>query len=511
MADGSHKAPDVDVLPRGSSAAEEGSPMTARPLTVPDRAGVLAHAAGIVLKVWQELDSPRDRGGTLTPELDSLLLSAVPEGGMDAVRALDCAAIVLDSSVAPARPRYFAYIGSSALEMGALADLLAHSYDVNLALNSGAANRLETQAVRWLGEFVGFPARGGHFTSGGQLSNMTALAAAREAALPGARHAGMAGARPRVYMSAEAHYSNTRAAEVLGIGAANVVPIPIDRDRRMRTDLLAAAMDADLAAGCTPVAVVATGGTTLTGAVDPIGDIADIAHERGCWVHVDGAYGLPAAATASRRHLFAGLHAADSVSVDAHKWMYVPKACSAVLLRDPTVLARTFGHHESYMPHEDDVRPNMVDTTLEYSRPFRALKLWLGFLTHGAAGFREALERNIDQALLTYELARASADFEVLPNPPSLSITPIRHVPDDCPDVDAHNDALYKAMQRDGRVFISPGVIDGETWLRPCFTNFRTERDDVHAMFAVARELGSKLCPDHTERELQASNDGVSG
>jgi len=184
-------------------------------------------------------------------------------------------------------------------------------------------------------------------------------------------------------------------------------------------------------------------------------------------VHVDGAYGLPAAATASRRHLFAGLHAADSVSIDAHKWMYVPKACSAVLFRDPTVLSRTFGHHAAYIPHEDDARPNMVDTTLEYSRPFRALKLWLGFLTHGAASFRTALERNIGQALLTYELADASEDFEVLPNPPSLSITPIRHAPADCPDVDAHNDALYKAMQRDGRVFISPGVIDGETRLRP--------------------------------------------
>ena len=468
-----------------------------RPLSLPDRDAALNHAAEIVAKAWKQFDRARE----LEPELDDalahLLEQPLPRHGIDAIEGLDEAAGVLDASIAQARPRYFAYIGSSALEIGALADLLAHSYDVNLALDSKAATLLEEQAIRWLAEFIGFPASSGNFTSGGQISNMTALAAARESSLPGSRGTGMSGIQARIYTSAEAHYSNIRAAEVLGIGADNVIAIPIDQDRRMRTDALAEAMDTDIANGFTPVAVVATGGTTLTGTVDPIGAIVDVAHARGTWVHVDGAYGLPAAGTRSRRYLFDGLEKVDSISIDAHKWLFVPKACSAVLIRDPKILAKTFSHHEAYMPHEHDVRPNMVDTTLEYSRPFRALKLWLAFRVHGAEGIREALEANLEQAQLTYQLAHDRPDFEVLPNIPSLSIAPIRHLVPGCPNVSAHNEALYKALQRNGRVFVSPGEIDGQTWLRPCFTNFRTTTDDVHVLLDVASEIGTAICPEH--------------
>lgn len=468
-----------------------------RPLNLPDRDKALNHAAEIISRAWKQFDRARELEPDLDESIGRLLEQPLPRYGVDAIEGLDEAAGVLDASIAQARPRYFAYIGSSALEIGALADLLAHSYDVNLALDSKAATLLEEQAIRWLSEFVGFPASSGNFTSGGQISNMTALAAAREAALPGSRNTGMSGVRARIYTSAEAHYSNVRAAEVLGIGAANVVAIPIDEHRRMRVDLLAEAIDADLAAGFTPVAVVATGGTTLTGTVDPLAKITEVAHARGVWVHVDGAYGLPAAGTKSRRSLFEGIETVDSVSIDAHKWLYVPKACSAVMIRDPKILAQTFSHHEAYMPHEDEVRPNMVDTTLEYSRPFRALKLWLAFRVHGAEGIREALEANLDQAQLTYAIASGRPDFEVLPNSPSLSIAPVRHITPNCPDIDAHNDALYKAMQRNGRVFVSPGTIDGQTWLRPCFTNFRTTTDDVHVLLDVAAEIGTAICPHH--------------
>ena len=470
----------------------------ARPLSLGgDRDNALTHAAHLVHEAWADFDTAREAEPEIDEALAAFLTGSLPEHGIDPLSGLDEAAAILDVSIAQARPRYFAYIGSSALEIGALADLLAHSFDVNLALDSKGATLVEQQALRWLGEFVGFPVAGGNFTSGGQLSNMTALAAARERAVPGSRVAGMSGVRGRVYGSAEAHYSNTRAAETLGIGAANVVPIAQDAHRRMRPDALAEAIDSDIAAGFTPIAVVATGGTTLTGTVDPLDAIADVAAARSVWVHVDGAYGLPAAGVGRTAPLFAGIDRVDSVSIDAHKWMYVPKACSAVMVRDPSVLPAAFSHAEAYMPHEEDERPNMVDTTLEYSRPFRALKLWLAFRVHGAEQFRAALNANLDQAALTFHIAKAHPRFETLPHPPSLSIAPIRHRVDRCPDVDAHNDALYRAMQRDGRVFISPGIIDGRTWLRPCFTNFRTTTDDVHALIEVADEIGQAICPTH--------------
>lgn len=472
-----------------------------RPLSLgEDREKALRHAVDLVAGAWREFDTAREQEPDLRADLRDLFQQPLPETGIDALDGLDEAAAALDASVAQARPRYFAYIGSSALEIGALADLLAHSFDVNLALDSKGATLIEEQALRWLGEFVGFPAAGGNFTSGGQLSNMTALAAARERAIPGARLQGMGGVRARVYGSAEAHYSNTRAVEVLGIGAANMVPIAQDEFRRMDPKNLARAIDADIAAGFVPVAVVASAGTTLTGTVDPIDAIVDVAAERGVWVHVDGAYGLPASGVSARRELFAGVERADSIAIDAHKWLYVPKACSAVLVRDAQMLPVTFGHAEAYMPHDTETRPNTVDTTLEYSRPFRALKLWLAFRVHGAQGIREALEQNLEHACALYTSANANPAFEVLSFPPSLSIVPIRHVLPGCPDPNAHNDALYRAMQEDGRVFISPGIIDGCTWLRPCFTNFRTTDDDVTALLAVADEIGTRICPEHDTR-----------
>jgi len=467
-----------------------------RPLSLGDqRAPALHHAARLVARAWREFDTARDVETEASPQLLTALAEPLPTGPSDVIADLDLAADVLDASLAQSRPRYLAYIGSSGLEVGAIADLLAHSYDINLALDAKAATRLERQAVGWLADFLGFPAATGSFTSGGTISNLTGLAAARERAIPGSRATGMSGVRAAVYCSAEAHYSVTRAAELLGIGRDNVRSVPIDSWRRMLPDRLATLVDADLAAGIVPIAVVASAGTTLTGAVDPIEPIADVCAARGVWLHVDGAYGLPAATT-SAAPLFAGLDRADSLGVDAHKWMFVPKACSAVLVRSTAALASVFSHDEAYIPHDGE-ELNAVDVTLEYSRPFRALKLWLALRVHGATAFRTAIEANLAQARLLYSLAEEHPAFTVQDHPPQLSIVPLRHVVPGCPDVDAHNDALCRAMQRDGRVYLSPAVIDGATWLRPCFTNFRTTAEDVHVLVDVAAELGARVCPDH--------------
>ena len=340
-----------------------------------------------------------------------------------------------------------------------------------------------------MSEFVGFPATIGAFTSGGTISNMTALAAAREQALPGSRTKGLSGRRVAVYCSAEVHYSITRAVELLGIGSDNLRDLPIDAHRRMVPEALADAIDHDVANGVVPVAVVATGGTTLTGAIDPIDRIADVCDERNVWLHVDGAYGLPAASVPSHTAAFAGLDRADSVSVDAHKWLYLPKACGVVLVREHGALTRAFAHEEGYLPHQQH-ELHAVDITLEYSRPFRALKLWLAFRAHGAPQFRDAIAQNLHEAELLYSAAREADDFLTMEERPQLSIVPIRHAPAGVTDLDAHNAALAEAIQADGRVYLASALIDGEVWLRPCFVNFRTTEDDVLAIVDVARGAG---------------------
>jgi aromatic-L-amino-acid decarboxylase len=454
------------------------------------REEALEHAAKLVAEAWRSFDRPRPEEPPLDERLRALLQGGLPQESVSVHEALDDAARALDESIAQPRPRYFAFIGSSGLEIGALGDLLAATYDMNLAVDARAATVLEQQAVRWVGEFVGYPATNGAFTSGGTISNMTALAAARARALPGSRAAGLGGLRPAVYASAEVHYSITRAIELLGIGSDRLRDIPIDDEHRMRADLLAETIDRDIADGVTPVAVVATAGTTLTGAIDPIAPLADVCEARGIWLHVDGAYGLPAASVVPDR--FAGVERADSVSVDAHKWLYVPKACSVALVGEPGVLSETFAHEQGYLPHQQH-ELHAADITLEYSRPLRALKLWLAFRAHGAAQFREAIRRNLAEAQLLYRAAVERPDFETFEAAPQLSIVPLRHAPEGVRDLNAHNQALAQAIQADGRVYLASALIEGKVWLRPCFVNYRTTDEDVLAVLDVAEELGKRI------------------
>lgn len=460
-------------------------------LDVP-REDALARAVEIVRDAWRGFDRYRPEQPPVDEHLRALLSRALPDEPGSALAVLDDAARVLDASLAQTRPRFFAFVGSSGLEIGVLGDLLAACFDVNLASWAAAATDVEEQAVRWVAEFIGFPAETGAFTSGGTVSNLTALAAARERALVGSRRTGVHGARGALYCSAEAHYSVVRAAELLGIGGANVRRVATDDQRRLVPEAVAAAIDRDRADSITPVAVVATAGTTLTGAVDPLSLLADVCEPRGVWLHADGAYGLPAAAAPSAAALFAGLDRADSVTLDAHKWLYLPKACGVVLVRSRVALEEALMHEEDYFPHErDEVHP--VDITLEYSRPFRALKLWLAFRAHGAEAFRAAIEDNLRQARLLFAAVSERAELEAVGGPPPLSIVPFRHVPRGVDDLDGHNARLARALQDDGRVWVAPARIDGRTCLRPCIVNFRTTDDDVRALVELACELGGRI------------------
>jgi aromatic-L-amino-acid decarboxylase len=461
------------------------------PLEVIDREAVLELLCHHLVEAWASFDRPRPAEPQLGEDLRHRLSTPLPDAPGDPGEALADATHVLDASVSPSRPLYAAYIGSTGLEAGVLAGALGAAYDVNLAASAGAVELLEAQALRWLAEFVGYPLRDGVFTSGGMTSNLTALLAARERALPGSRATGLSGRPAAVYCSEEAHHSVVRAVEVTGLGSEAVRQVPLDGRRRMRPDALAQALAADIAGGVTPVAVVATAGTTLTGAVDPLGAIADVCAEHGTWLHVDGAYGLPAAGVPSAAHLFAGLDRADSVTVDAHKWMGVQKSCSVVLLRHAGALDSAFAHHEEYMLHTQDVA-NPVDSTLEYSRPVRSLKLWLALRTYGAAAYRNWIEQTLGHARDLAAAVRAHPQLELL-HEPSLSTLCFRHRPDGAADLDAWNLRLAEAVQADGRVYLAPALLDHRVCLRVCFTNFRTRPEHVLELLDVLDDVAARL------------------
>jgi len=285
-----------------------------------------------------------------------------------------------------------------------------------------------------------------------------------------------------VYCSDEAHHSVVRAVETCGIGSSWVRRIGLDEQRRMSPELLDAAIAADLEDGVTPVAVIATAGTTLTGAVDPLDALADVCERHGVWLHVDGAYGLAAAGLPAKASTFAGRERADSVSLDAHKWLGLQKSCSVVLLRDESALDAAFGHRARYMLQPEG-RHNPVDRTLEYSRPVRSLKLWLAFRVHGADAFRGWIAHTLALTERLRDRLDAHARFELL-HDPQLSTICFRHV-----DVDAAH--LAALAQADGRVYIAPAQVDGQACLRATFVNFRTQPEDVDVLVDVLDQLAA--------------------
>jgi aromatic-L-amino-acid/L-tryptophan decarboxylase len=375
--------------------------------------------------------------------------------------------------------------------------MLVDALNANLASAGGAITWVEEAAWRWIAEFVGYPAGCGVFTSGGTVANLSALAIARERAVPGAREHGVAPGSVAVYCSAEAHHSVDRACDLLGLGRSAVRRLAVDEALRLRPDALAAALAADRAAGVTPLAIWASAGTTNTGAVDPLAAIAEVAERHGVWLHVDGAWGAPAAAARATAALFDGMARADSLSIDPHKWLYVPKDCGCLLVRDPAVLEQTFAEDAAYLENVGDGPlwgPWSLFRGIEYSRPARGAKLWAAFVAHGADAFVEAIERDLANARAVADAVRAAPDLELL-DEPQLSAVVFRHVPRGVEGaaLEAHNRALLDAVQRDGRCFPSGTTVRGAFAIRPCFTSHRTTREDALAVVDVVRELGALL------------------
>jgi glutamate/tyrosine decarboxylase-like PLP-dependent enzyme len=390
-------------------------------------------------------------------------------------------------------PAFFGYVQSPPAPVAMAADLLASAADQNLtSWRSGpAATAVEQQTLRWLGEFVGFDAAAtGILVSGGSAANLTALLVAlRTATGPDDDRRAM-----RVYASAETHFSVAKAAGTLGV---RVEPLAVDRDRRLDPTALRTAIASDRAAGLLPICVVANAGTTSTGVVDPLDAVATVAADAGVWLHVDGAYGAPAAADPASRPLFAGLHRADSMCIDAHKWLYAPVDCSALLLHDAEATARAFGAGADDYVRILATQPAesfaFWDHGLELSRRFRALKLWATLRFHGGRQLAAAIGEDIRLAAHLAQLLADAEDFELLAGP-GLSICCFRHAPThlDEPALDAHNERILQALQRDGRVYLSNATVDGRFALRACITNFRTTRADVERVLTVVRELADR-------------------
>ena len=403
--------------------------------------------------------------------------AALPAKGMGPA-ALDALREVLDLSRPPS-PRFFGYVLGSGEPVAALADLLASVLNQNVTAwrSAPAAVTLERQLVDALAAALGCHGYRGSFCGGGSTANLMALAMAREAHLP----ANTCGARPGVvYASSEVHMSIPKAVALLGLGRDNLRLIPADAHFRMSLEDLREAIVADRAAGRRPLAVIATSGTVNTGSIDPLAEIAALCREHGLWMHIDGAYGALAVLAVPEK--FEGLNAADSISLDPHKWLYQPLDCGMLLFKDASVARAAFSHSGDY------VRPLAADPlegyaffeeSLELSRRFRALKLWLSLRYHGVDAFRGAIAADLRHAQMLARQISQSAPLELCA-PVALSAVCFRYrLAASAAEADQLNAAILKRVIERGRVYLSNATLGGRFALRACFVNHRTTERDV--------------------------------
>ena len=379
---------------------------------------------------------------------------------------------VLPNNLHVDHPRFFAFVPSPNNFMSTMADVLASGFNVfnGTWLGGSAAAAMELEVIQWLRGFCGLPeTAGGLFVSGGSVANITALVAARHSVLEDRTEGAT------VYLSDQTHSSVDRALRVIGIPAEQVRHIAVDDDYRMPMAPLRRAIADDRAAGLRPFCIVANAGTTNTGAVDPLTELAALARVQGMWLHADGAYGAASILSNRGRTALAGLELVDSLSLDPHKWLFQSFECGCVLLRDASLLKNAFQIMPEYLRdvHRGVEEVHPCDYGIQLTRSFRALKVWLSLKTFGLEAFRSAITTGFELAEFAEEELRARKGWQVL-SPAHMGIVCFRYGDDG-----ALQTRLVDEMLKDGYAFLTSTKLKGVTCLRLCTINPRTTREDI--------------------------------
>jgi glutamate/tyrosine decarboxylase-like PLP-dependent enzyme len=395
-------------------------------------------------------------------------------------------------------PRYFGLFNPAPTTMGIAADALVAAFNPQMAAwsHNPFATEAERHVIRACGARFGYAQTDGTFCSGGAEANHTAVLAALTHTQADFAQKGLRAlaAQPVLYISAEGHHSISKAARLCGLGHEAVREIPVDEKLMMNCGALAAQIKRDRAAGLAPFMIVATLGTTNSGVLDPVAELADIAAAAELWLHADAAWGGAAAIVAELRPLLKGIERADSITFDAHKWLSVPMAAGLLLTRHTDVLARTFRVENAYMPRAAETEHDIVspyEHSMQWSRRFTGAKVLLSLLVAGWDGYAAAVRRQTAMgALLRRELERA--DWAVV-NETELPVVCFidRAAGGDAP---AHLNAILNAVLASGRAWLSTTRLgNGQHVLRACITNYRTDEDDVRALVAAVNGARREL------------------
>ncbi|MFH8883722.1 pyridoxal phosphate-dependent decarboxylase family protein [Streptomyces californicus] len=439
----------------------------------------------------------------LSPVVDAIDLDQ-PLG--DAAAALDeLGEVYLRDAVYFHHPRYLGHLNCPVVIPAVLGEAVLSAVNSSLDTwdQSAGGTLIERRLIDWTTERIGLgPAADGIFTSGGTQSNLQALLLAREEAKVRPEHF----TRLRILTSECSHFSVQKSAGLLGLGPDAVISVPVDRDKRMRALALARALEQCVAEGAVPMAVVATAGTTDFGSIDPLPEIAALCEQFAVWMHVDAAYGCGLLASRERGGLLDGIAHADSVTVDYHKSFFQPVSSSAVLVRDRTALRHATYHAEYLNPRRtvEERIPNQVDKSLQTTRRFDALKLWMTLRVMGADGIGELFDQVCDLAAEGWRLLAADPRFDVVVEP-RLSTLVFRYVPSAVTtpgEIDRANLHARKALFASGEAVVAGTEVGDRQYLKFTLLNPETTVDDIAAVL--------DLIAGHAEQYLGDSLDRAS-
>lgn len=429
----------------------------------------------------------------------------IPEIGISAKEVISKTSdLLMSHSLLNGHPKFMGYITSSPAPIGMFADLLAASVNPNVGAQilSPIATEIEKQTVKWLAEFIGVSHNyGGILVSGGNMANFTAFLAARTAKAPkNLKEDGLNSIANEMvmYCSKATHTWVEKAAVLFGHGSKAIRWIPTDDDHGMNTSVLLQSINNDLAEGKKPFLVIGNAGDVSMGKVDNLSELAAICKLHDLWFHIDGAYGIPAAAIPGLDTLFRGIQEADSIALDPHKWLYAPIEAGCTLMKNPQHLIDTYSSHPVYynFGNNDDEQPptNFYEYGFQNSRGFRALKVWMALQQVGKNGYINLIREDIDLSQLIFEKAEQHPELEAVTQ--SLSITNLRYVPIDYGNeayLNELNEKLVNKLQQGGEVFLSNAVVDDKYCLRTCIVNFRTSRKDIEEIVKIIVREGRKL------------------
>lgn len=391
-----------------------------------------------------------------------------------------------EDGINPASGGHLGYIPGGGLYPSALGDYLAAVSNkfAGIFYPAPGAVRLENMLIKWMASLMGFPeTTAGNLTSGGSISNLIAVVAAREA--KGVKAVDFH--RLVIYLSGQTHHSLQKALKIAGLGEAQLRYLPLGQDFRIQIDSLENTIQQDVQDGLIPFIINASLGTTNTGTIDPIADMAEIASRNKIWFHIDAAYGGFFRMLPELNEKLAGVEKADSIALDPHKSLFLPFGTGAVLIKDIKSLYKAHQYTADYFQDLIDAEEvNPADVSPELTKHFRGLRVWLPLKLFGLAPFRAALREKLLLAEYFHEEIQKIPRIEVGPKP-DLSVVVFRFIPEEA-EANAFNEKLIKAIQDDGRIFLSSTTIDDVFWIRTAILVFRTHLREVDLLLEIIKE-----------------------